>query len=539
MKKRTKISLVAMSLCLVIALGVLGIFAVKTLNMSVGGNITFMADGILASISKGTMAGGSFVTPADADTKMKAVEVTTNKTETELNAELASWQGLNLAFAQSGADVTITFTIKNNSTQANSYIDVKTTINNGTAVNAYADVSPSWVVIDPGATQTFVITLSVITTEINASLTDFVVGFALSKTNTKTQTTNLSFDVGTAGNAANFPTMSYEVGSVIEQLPAPNVTNKTFEGWYTDSALTQKIEFPFTIAADTKLYAKYIEGTLMPASYQYDAASDSYFIVKNRTEGYTLPEIIVIPDTYNGPYGEKPITKFYDPAGNVSILGFNDVVKEVYIGNNVTYLTGGLFHSSSALEKVVIPDSVVEVASSGFVFSNCLKLKDITYSRNLTTVPIAFFQGSGISNIDFLPDTVTVIGKQAFAMCNNLTEVTIPTNVVEISAFAFAKSTSLSVVNMHSNVELTGNDPFWDTPYAANIANKIVSYYDIPNSKVLVKADTAITDTTQIPGYDTITHLAGSVFLMMQSSGSATTNTTLTNVSFPNVVEDG
>ena len=46
MKKRTKFVMVAMALCLTVALGVIGIFAVKTLNMTVGGNITFYADGI-------------------------------------------------------------------------------------------------------------------------------------------------------------------------------------------------------------------------------------------------------------------------------------------------------------------------------------------------------------------------------------------------------------------------------------------------------------------------------------------------------------
>ena len=53
MNNKTKIILTIMSMCLVITLGVLGIFAVKTLGMNVGGNITFNADGIAFEVSNG------------------------------------------------------------------------------------------------------------------------------------------------------------------------------------------------------------------------------------------------------------------------------------------------------------------------------------------------------------------------------------------------------------------------------------------------------------------------------------------------------
>ena len=46
MKAKTKLIATLMAMCLVITLGVFGILAVKTLNMSVGGNITFSAEGI-------------------------------------------------------------------------------------------------------------------------------------------------------------------------------------------------------------------------------------------------------------------------------------------------------------------------------------------------------------------------------------------------------------------------------------------------------------------------------------------------------------
>ena len=53
MKNKTKLVATLMALCLVVTLGVFGILAVKTLNMSVGGNITFTAEGIAFEVSPG------------------------------------------------------------------------------------------------------------------------------------------------------------------------------------------------------------------------------------------------------------------------------------------------------------------------------------------------------------------------------------------------------------------------------------------------------------------------------------------------------
>ena len=53
MKAKTKLIATLMAMCLVITLGVFGILAVKTLNMSVGGNITFNAEGVSFTIGDG------------------------------------------------------------------------------------------------------------------------------------------------------------------------------------------------------------------------------------------------------------------------------------------------------------------------------------------------------------------------------------------------------------------------------------------------------------------------------------------------------
>ena len=53
MSKKSKIIAVFMAACLVITLGVFGILAVKSLDMKIGGNISFFAEGISFTVGEG------------------------------------------------------------------------------------------------------------------------------------------------------------------------------------------------------------------------------------------------------------------------------------------------------------------------------------------------------------------------------------------------------------------------------------------------------------------------------------------------------
>ncbi len=48
-------------------------------------------------------------------------------------------------------------------------------------------------------------------------------------------------------------------GTLLNSISAPEETGKKFEGWYYDSALTQKVGAEDKLSKDTELYAKYIE----------------------------------------------------------------------------------------------------------------------------------------------------------------------------------------------------------------------------------------------------------------------------------------
>ena len=64
--------------CLVTVILLVGVWALKTTSFEIGGNISFTATGINATISKGTLSStGSWVTPDDADEKLKEIVINT------------------------------------------------------------------------------------------------------------------------------------------------------------------------------------------------------------------------------------------------------------------------------------------------------------------------------------------------------------------------------------------------------------------------------------------------------------------------------
>ena len=101
---------VLLALLLLLTTAVTITLAVQQFNMNVGGNITFNATEVQATISKGVVANG---TVEDAESKMQQIVLTPG---TDGATEKATWTGLVITFNGLN-DVTISFTVTNNHTE--------------------------------------------------------------------------------------------------------------------------------------------------------------------------------------------------------------------------------------------------------------------------------------------------------------------------------------------------------------------------------------------------------------------------------------
>ena len=101
---------VLLALLLLLTTAVTITLAVQQFNMNVGGNITFNATEVQATISAGQVENG---TVADSASKMQQIVLTPG---TDGATEKATWTGLVITF-DGLDDVTISFTVTNNHTE--------------------------------------------------------------------------------------------------------------------------------------------------------------------------------------------------------------------------------------------------------------------------------------------------------------------------------------------------------------------------------------------------------------------------------------
>ncbi|MBD5436721.1 MAG: leucine-rich repeat domain-containing protein [Treponema sp.] len=122
----------------------------------------------------------------------------------------------------------------------------------------------------------------------------------------------------------------------------------------------------------------------------------------------------------------------------------------------------GVFRYCKKLKKVVLPDSWNEIKD--YMFEYCESLTDINFLPSaLKIIGEAAFASCGLTEV-IIPDGVTEIGNYAFEECSNLTEAVIPDGVTEIKDGAFSYCKNLSKVKIPDSVKIIRERAFYNSP---------------------------------------------------------------------------
>ena len=193
-------------------------------------------------------------------------------------------------------------------------------------------------------------------------------------------------------------------------------------------------------------------------------------------------ENVTIPSIIDG----QPVTAIGDYA-----FAFCDSLSSVTIPGCVTSIGSSAFSYCTSLASVTIPSSVTSIGTR--TFYQCTSLASIQVSSSnqyfssqngvlfnkqkteLLTCPCA---KSGAYTI---PDSVTIIGEEAFSLCEGLTAVTIPSHVTTIGAFAFYCCKGLSFISFPDSLTTIGEFAFC---YCTNL-----SFVNIPSSVSTIEKD--------------------------------------------------
>lgn len=174
-----------------------GVYAAVASKLNLGGNISFDAKDVQASISAGTLSSGAVL--EDAANKMQAISIDANS---DGATAMATWSGLNISFPDDASDVTITFTVANNHTEKDLLISIgeKTgTYNNATMTITMDGVAKISAIVaaktaDTTSTCTVVVTFKVTDKNKSASISNF----------------NIPFDLELCENSVDFLIFGYE-----------------------------------------------------------------------------------------------------------------------------------------------------------------------------------------------------------------------------------------------------------------------------------------------------------------------------------------
>ncbi len=259
------------------------------------------------------------------------------------------------------------------------------------------------------------------------------------------------------------PNYYYETSDdIILKAPVARLSSSVFDGWYSDSELTQKvIVINKGTTGDITLYAKWksIEFTTGDCS----ATLDQFSALTVSGAGAT------------GSYSAKTDLPWHDYA---------DTIKTIIIEDGVTQIGENFGTDYARLEYVVIPRSVTQIAKSAF--AHCKKLETIEYNAVSAEGQSIFYNGYSDSLKDrnrtlIIGPDVETIGLNAFnkaELCHivwpEVCKVTairghafegvqyfelldIPASVTSIGEYAFKNNSNIQTIRFLGNPTIADN----------------------------------------------------------------------------------
>lgn len=243
-------------------------------------------------------------------------------------------------------------------------------------------------------------------------------------------------------------------------------------------------------------------------------------------------------------YGCSSLRFLNIPESVTEVGSFQDceLLESITLPDGLTNLP--TFINCKNLKSITIPNNVTTIKSSNFRGCNSLKTISISTLSKLSTIGNEAFRETPITEIH-LPESVTEIGRYAFAYCKQLVRVSLPKNnsAFHFSGdYTFTDCTALEEINLPNSLASIPNRTFNGCTSLKAItlpgALTTLGYEAFANCTQLTKIT--------IPG--TITSFGGSAFAysgltevilkngIREIGEYAFENTPLTSVTFPKTI---
>lgn len=179
---------------------------------------------------------------------------------------------------------------------------------------------------------------------------------------------------------------------------------------------------------------------------------------------YTVPSSI----------GGKTVTEIGDNA-YYGVFDYWCNIKTLEIPASINKIGENAFRENQSLTNINIRNQSTDVDICEGAFAECDRVTSITLPSKLTKISDGMFSECRELTSITLPTTVTSIGGGAFSECTNLTSVNGIEQVTEIGNFAFYNCYKLNGITLNSGLNTLGDFAF---AYCRNMTGTII----IPNT---------------------------------------------------------
>ena len=229
----------------------------------------------------------------------------------------------------------------------------------------------------------------------------------------------------------------------IEKEPLPTRDGYTFLGWYLEESFINKVTFPFEVTKDQTLYAKWEEN--IPASISFNVNEEG---VLTSVEGISeINNEVVIPSRVN----DIDVIEIGD-----KVFADNLFIKKLVIPESVKSLGNKMCYGAKNLEEVVLPNNITVIPD--YAFEKCSSLTNINIPTSLVQIRANAFSQTALKEF-IAPESLKEIWLYAFKDAKELTNVELK-NVTEIGDMVFENCEKLESIVIPETLEEIGASVF-------------------------------------------------------------------------------
>ena len=233
------------------------------------------------------------------------------------------------------------------------------------------------------------------------------------------------------------------VTSIIESAPYTTRDGYTFLGWYLEESFINKVTFPFEVTKDQTLYAKWEEN--ISASISFNVNEEG---VLTSVEGISeINNEVVIPSRVN----DIDVIEIGD-----KVFADNLFIKKLVIPESVKSLGNKMCYGAKNLEEVVLPNNITVIPD--YAFENCSSLTNINIPTSLVQIRANAFSQTALKEF-IAPESLKEIWLYAFKDAKELRNVELK-NVTEIGDMVFENCEKLESIVIPETLEEIGASVF-------------------------------------------------------------------------------